>query len=930
MATQRGERGCAVELPRQVRSSKAWLWLPGACALVGLATAPTAWLLARLQPHEAPLPLLGPLMGVAVVLGLRLGAAAWPFAPAAGLGLAGLLGHGWVGGLLVGAAYAVGSAAIERLIRQAPVRGGCPGLLGTERFLVTLMLGLAVSPLLGALGLSVSGAVSWSSFGSTALGWWAGDALGAGLIVCATLSFDATARERLRSTRVLLASLGIWALAAGTTSFAFLGGGSVPLMCALPVILVAAAAHLGRFVSSFGALISISIAVLATTSGEGPLVDQPFSSLWFFAVTTLVLQALMAAATSDRRLGRAALEDSELRNQDLIEAGSEGVALLDSEGVIQELNEAACTALILRPGEGIGARLERFDPSWKNRFDTWRPSVETSYETRLRRSDGSSFPARVTVSSLHLNQESGLVATFEDLTEQVETKQALCEHEARLRAIYENVPECVKVVSRSGALLDMNPAGLAMINAESLEEVRGEAVTRLVHPEDREGYLRDLDTVFSGQPVLSAFRITGLQGQERWMEQHAVPLFSQEAPGQVLHALAVTRDITERKLAEEKGLHRQRLEALGSLAGGIAHDLNNLLAPAVLAVDELREVEGLDPLLSTTLDTSLQRASDTVRQLLSFSKGLEGDPEPVALPSILGELERILRATLPKEIELQVEPLAERAVLLVDETQLQQVLLNLSVNARDAMAGGGRLTVRSEVVEDSPGGEECPPGRFLRISVIDTGCGIPPELQTRILEPFFTTKGPDKGTGLGLSSAVGIMARHGGFLTIDSEVGRGSTFAVHLPMYEGGDPIVHEASPPASSRVGEAQLALVIDDERAIRLVTERCLKRLGFEVLTAASGEEAREVLAARAASLSLVLSDLRMPDVRGTELLREAGQLAPEAGLILATGLLDTQAEDELDQIPGLVRLDKPYGATELAAALEAAIDRKSALRA
>ncbi|HUG28850.1 MAG TPA: PAS domain S-box protein [Gemmatimonadales bacterium] len=365
-----------------------------------------------------------------------------------------------------------------------------------------------------------------------------------------------------------------------------------------------------------------------------------------------------------------------------------------------------------------------------------------------------------------------------------------------------------------------------------------------------------------------------------------------DAVGAPESVLAIHTDITERKRLEQQFLRSQRLESIGTLAGGIAHDLNNVLAPIIMSVDLLRMTE-IDPeRLETlaTVETSARRGADMVRQVLTFARGVEGRRTEVQLGDVLSDIRRILDETFLKTITVRVDVKEDLWPVLGDATQVHQVLLNLAVNARDAMPNGGTLTFSAENLQladvVTPYPRESAPGPYVRVSVEDTGAGMSPEVQDHLFEPFFTTKELGKGTGLGLATARAIAKSHGGFIQVSSELGQGSTFRVYLPASPGGAP-AEAVAPAAHLPRGNGELILVVDDEAAVRQITRQALERFGYRVVVASDGTEAVTRYAEQREEISLVLSDMMMPGMDGLATVRLLREMNPDLRVILASGV-------------------------------------------
>ncbi len=637
-----------------------------------------------------------------------------------------------------------------------------------------------------------------------------------------------------------------------------------------------------------------------------------------------------------------------------------------------------------------------------------------------------------------------------------EVREALRESEARLRAIFNSEPECVKLLDEHCGLIEMNPAGLAMVEAETAEQVVGKNTLDLVAPEYRDHFRETVAEAFAGRATRQEFEVIGLRGTRRWMEQYAVPLWDEGAPRRVKQMLAVTRDISYRKRAEDelkrsrqrfqdlfefapeailmtdregvivlanrrvevlfgwkreellgqkverlvpddlgprheelrrryiqssvpqsresarpnlqarrrdgsvfpveitlspmeseegtvvaaairditerveyekRTLRTQRLQSIGTLAGGIAHDLNNTLAPIRLSVEMLRlrfpasATEYLD-----LIETAAKRGGEMTRQLLTFARGSAGERVPVDPTRVLNEIDRILVSTFPKSLRLETKYGKDLAWVSGDATQVHQLLLNLCVNARDAMDHGGTLTVEATNFHADAAFaalvSEARPGAYLVLRVRDTGTGIPPAILDRIFDPFFTTKGPEKGTGLGLATALGIAKGHGGFLRVNSVVGQGSTFEVYLPALARG-----EAAPDRPEMAewrGVGELVLVVDDEPPIRDVLQRMLEELNCAVLTAAHGADALIRFGEHLGAVKLVLTDLSMPVRDGLNLVQSLRQIAPDLAIITMTGLKDENRVARLKELGVEQNLTKPFTKDDLLEALRRVLPR------
>jgi PAS domain S-box-containing protein len=444
-----------------------------------------------------------------------------------------------------------------------------------------------------------------------------------------------------------------------------------------------------------------------------------------------------------------------------------------------------------------------------------------------------------------------------------------------------------------------------------------------IHPGDQERIRDSYQVALSSGATRfeTEFRVIQPNGTVRWVANSGTPI--RNSAGEIIRIGGMAKDITDRRQAEGQRLRAQRLESIGTLAGGIAHDLNNSLAPILMVTGMLRMKYPEDAEMIDNLELSAKRGADMVRQLLTFAKGVEGERLVVDPPRLLKEMARIIQGTFPKNIQLRTTCAKDLHSVRGDATQLHQVLLNLCVNARDAMPGGGTLTLEAEnTTIDSAHALMVPdakPGPYVLWRVTDTGTGIPPDILERIFEPFFSTKGPDQGTGLGLSTVIGIVKSHGGFVQIHSTPGQGSTFAVYLPAERSSAAEVSSRGKSKPDFTGHGETILVVDDEASVRQAARAVLSSLDFKVLTAANGAEALVQVAEKRAELRAVITDLHMPLLDGLAFVRMLKGTLPEAGIIVATGRMEEREANEFRALGVDVLLDKPFTQEALEEALK-----------
>ncbi|MBF2064166.1 MAG: response regulator [Calothrix sp. C42_A2020_038] len=430
-------------------------------------------------------------------------------------------------------------------------------------------------------------------------------------------------------------------------------------------------------------------------------------------------------------------------------------------------------------------------------------------------------------------------------------------------------------------------------------------------------------------PQLEQFRQIVLESGCWEGELHQVSKFGKEIivssrwtlvrneQGQPKSILVVNTDITEKKLLEAQFYRSQRLESIGTLASGIAHDLNNALGPILMIAELLQEriSDVNSQQLLTELEASAKRGASLVKQVLSFGRGIEGKRTILQVKHLLLEIEHIAKQIFPKSIKIYTDISANLWTVCADATQLHQVLMNLVVNARDAMPHGGTLSIYAENIyideQYAQMNVEAKVGSYTVLTVSDTGVGMEPEILQRIFEPFFTTKEVGKGTGIGLSTVMGIIKSHGGFVNVYSQVGRGSQFKVYLPAIEG---VLWKQVEDQDMPKGHGELILVVDDELSIREITKISLEMSNYNVITASDGIEAIALYAQRKAEISLVLMDMMMPEMDGITTISTLQRINSQVKIIATSGLASTDKMAEAANVGAKAFLSKPFTAAEL----------------
>jgi two-component system, cell cycle sensor histidine kinase and response regulator CckA len=521
----------------------------------------------------------------------------------------------------------------------------------------------------------------------------------------------------------------------------------------------------------------------------------------------------------------------------------------------------------------------------------------------------------------------GTRAMFVDVTERKRVEEALRESEVRYRHLFDNSPVGIISVDTKGLILEVNQPLLDVLGSPSIEATR--AINMFELPQLVESRVSDAfrSCMTKGERVVKDVPYVSLWGKQSHLRFVLTPMIDQERI--VLGCQAIVEDITRQRALEEQLRQALKMEAVGTLAGGIAHDFNNLLH-IISGHAELLDMELAERKLKfgelDAIRQSAHRGADLVKQILTFSRRIDSKFESINLNEEVRSTERLLYRTIPKmiEIELRLEKGLDR--VRGDSSQIEQMLINLAVNAKDAMPEGGRLVIETLNVNlDEHYCEshaEIVPGQYVLLKVSDTGHGMEEDVRPHIFEPFFTTKGLADGTGLGLATTFGIVKMHGGHITCDSEVGRGTTFSIYLPAAEAGKPDM-EQGPEVSAPAGGTEKILVVDDEPMIRDLAKRILEKSGYSVLTAGSGKEGIEAYNQHKTEISLVILDLIMPEMGGKQCLEELLKINPQVKAIIASGFavkgdtktfLDTEAK-------GIV--PKPFNMRELLRSVRHVLD-------
>jgi two-component system cell cycle sensor histidine kinase/response regulator CckA len=649
---------------------------------------------------------------------------------------------------------------------------------------------------------------------------------------------------------------------------------------------------------------------------EAQIVTAKGRLIWVRAIGEAVRDAggritQVQGAFQDINLQKQAEESNELFRA-LIEQSNDGIEVVDPHtGRYLDVNKKAWERLGYSREEMLSLSLPDIEVSAMNQdsmptmMEDIRRSGSKIVVGRQRRKDGSTFPVEVNVQHIHLNRDY-VVAVVRDITERQQAEEQIREQAAFL----DKARDAIVARDLAGKILFWNK-GAERMYGWLKQDVLGRNVREVLYSNPAKFAEVNALTISQGEWSGELQHLTQSKDEITIEARWTLIRDNQGLPKSIL---AINTDITDKKKLEAQFLRAQRMESVGTLAGGIAHDLNNILAPIVMSIDLLKlNAKDESKEILETIAVSAKRGADIVRQVLSFARGMEGQRVEIQLKHLLKDIEVIIKDTFPKDIRLQFSVPSDTWTILGDPTQMHQVLLNLSVNARDAMPNGGNLTifVENAVLDEHYAAlhREAKPGRYVKISVTDTGMGIPPKLVDKIFEPFFTTKVLTKGTGLGLSTVMAIVKSHEGIINVYSDLGKGTTFNVFLPAMEALSAGQAVSAGAVALPRGNGETVLVVDDETSILTITRSTLQAFGYRVLTANDGAEAVACYAQHGKEIAVVLTDMMMPVMAGPAAIHALMKMNPAIKIIAASGLHANGSGTKV-AVPGVNHfLTKPY---------------------
>ncbi len=637
----------------------------------------------------------------------------------------------------------------------------------------------------------------------------------------------------------------------------------------------------------------------------------------------------------ERRVAAMEAENTAERKQFLesvLYHAPDAIVILDAEHRVTEWNPGAVNMFGFTPEEAIGAPLDDLVSRGEHRIEAGQKTRQVlsgerieAFETVRYRKDGR--PLRVIAAGSPIMVDgalTGVVAVYTDITERVKAEAALKESEEKFRTLVEESPLGIVLIAKDGRYRYANPEFMRMFGYRLEELPNGAAWFRKAFPErtDRHSvvgtWLDDFGKAPVGRVRARVFPVTCKNGARKKIHFRPVSMENMDQ-------FVICEDITEKMKLEKQLQQAQKFEAIGTLAGGVAHDFNNLLMG----------LQGRASLISVDLDPShphrehldaiedyIRSAAELTKQLLGFARGGKYEVRPIDINELLVSSAAMFGRT-KKEIRIHTELENPAPVVEADRRQIEQVMLNLFVNAWQAMPGGGDLYLETRTVPlDDAFCEpyQTPPGRYVKVSVTDTGIGMSESVRQRIFDPFFTTKGKGRGTGLGLASAYGIVNSHAGIITVHSQVGSGTTFHIYLPLSEKS---AFCQVPAEAGMVRGTETILLVDDEQMILDVGRAMLEKLGYRVVVAGGGEQALEVVARNRDEIDLVILDMIMPGIEGGRAFELIREIRPTMPVILSSGYsLNGHANDIMERgCNGFIQ--KPFTLAELSNKIRAILD-------
>ncbi len=664
------------------------------------------------------------------------------------------------------------------------------------------------------------------------------------------------------------------------------------------------------------------------TLGEGARWINRVLSIVTFVASALLL--LIGIVLSWAVLNQ--IRNSEEKYRNLINTANDAILVIDAETrLVLEANSKACEMLGIAELQLIGLPESHLYPPRPGALTrTFLAPHSAGTELELLRGDGTSVPVEVSASATELGGRPAVLGIFRDIRERREAAANLRRSEERFSHLIHNLADIITVVAVDGTMLYHSPS-LERVAGYDPSELLGKNFRAFVHPQDDASVRAALQqaSLKAGTAVAPEFRFRHRDGSWVWLESVTNNLLQDDA---VRGIVVTSRDVTGRRMLEEQVRQSQKMEAVGGLAGGIAHEFNNYLMVIRGYAEIVRQEASVNAVRKSieTIVRTTESAANLTRQLLSFSRKHVFSPQVLDLNSLVDHMSEMLLGLLREEMEFVVKLAPDAGCLSADPGQIEQVIMNLVVNARDAMPKGGKLTLETAHVEMEATGagrpSGAPPGDYVVLSVADTGVGMDAYTQSRIFEPFFTTKRKDEGTGLGLSVVYNIVRGSGGHLRVISEPGSGSTLQIFFPRLA-----VAPKPEPVETRVETARAGvetiLVAEDQPDLRWMICQFLQELGYSVLEGKDGRDAVALAEQYKGTIDILLTDIVMPHIRGTEVARRLSASRPDMKVIFMSGYTEggVNAAGEKPG-PETPLLQKPFELNSLAVKIREVLEART----
>jgi two-component system, cell cycle sensor histidine kinase and response regulator CckA len=631
---------------------------------------------------------------------------------------------------------------------------------------------------------------------------------------------------------------------------------------------------------------------------------------------------------------QSALRESEERYRRLVESSPDAI-VIHVDGKIVFVNEAAVKLGGARTTDEIVGRplMDFIHPEYRDlveeriRQATAEGKGLPLIEEKFVRVDGITIDVEVSSIPFTYQGRVGAQVVIRDITERKRAEEALRQSEERYRSLVYSARDAIFTLSPEAVITSLNPA-FETITGWKCEEWIGRSFTSIVHPDDQPLALQNFKRMMQGEVApVHELRIRTKKDTYVAGEFTITP---QRLRDRVVGMIGIARDITERKKLEENLRQAQKMESLGTLAGGIAHDFNNILAIILGHASLHKKLENTPEKFSQSIEaivSATNRGAGLVRQLLTFARKADTLVEPVELNTTIQDLLKLLHETFPKTVLIETNLTPDMPPISGDSTQINQVLINLCVNARDAMPAGGKLTIATKLLSGSSARQRFPDAsshEYEQIDVTDTGFGMDESTRSRIFEPFFTTKERGKGVGLGLAVVFGIISSHNGFIYVDSSRGKGTAFHILFPVPERPVENAQVLQGDLSGVRGGDETILLVEDEELLRDAAKEILSSSGYTVLTAGDGEEATQIYSQHKKEIALLLSDFGLPKLQGDELFKNVKEMNPKVKAIFASGYLEPNLKSELLNAGVKDFIQKPYVPNEILKKVRDTLDR------